>query len=247
MYRPPLPHPIPQRRLAFRLAAIGGLLIVAASAAPVSAAPPYHRVIASIDGLIASADTFTSERTGELDRYVWTTLSFGENRVHTRGERPAAFETVCLHVVTYWLPVDRASDDEFVAVADEGGCETAAGAVEIEARQLNSARLAGETVTSELQYCSAHPGWETLCQDLPDSRTISVAAELVGVGEMHTSRGRWREPLPWTPDCIELRVYSDAWRTVEGSMWIDGSAHAVRSWSSLLSDGHLFFHVFCRR
>lgn len=223
-------------------AAIVALVIAGTLATPAAGARPYQRVIASIDGLGAITSTFECQPSGELERCVQTSLNVGHTRVHTRGEKPEGEESVCLSVLTMWL-----LDGELAAAGEEGGCVATNGQVEIDARNLTYATLASTPVPLELFYCNGAPTWESLCDGVPQQRTVSVSADLAGTGELETYRDHWRGGLPWTPECTELDVTSGQSRAGEGMVTMDGSSLEVGPFATTLYEGKFFFHVFCRR
>jgi len=223
-------------------AVVGTLVITGALASPAAANRPYHRVIASIDGLGAITSTFECQPSGELERCVQNAINMGHTRVHTRGEQPERSESVCLSVLAMWL-----LEGELVAAREEGGCAATDGQMEVDATNLTYATLASTAVPVELFYCNAMPGWESLCEGAPEARTVSVSAELAGTGELDSYRDHWRGELPWTPDCTELDVTSGQSRTGEGTVTVDGSPVEVGPFVTTLYEGKFFFHVFCRR
>ena len=239
----PVTIPAPVARLI--ASACTALLLMAALAGPVVASRPYNHVIASIDGFGAAALAVSQARVDSLERQVVTSLTFGRNRVHTRGEQPAGGESTCLSMETYWLPADGSSD-EYLAVKSEAGCLEVDGVVDVDVKVLTYGRLAATDLTLELQYCSAQPGVEWLCEGAPAVRVVAVAADLTGMGELTATRGHDRYEVPFAPNCVELDVFSNSWRAGDGTIWLDGTPSAVDPALTFLFDGELYFHVLCR-
>jgi hypothetical protein len=231
--------------LPVRIAIAAVLVFTLFPSTPASAREPHH-VVASIDGYGGATLAVTHARVGDLDRYAATNVTFGVNRVHTRGEVPEQRESACVSTETYWLPADGSSE-EYLAVKSEVGCVTTDGAVDIDTRDLTYARLPVTGVTLELQYCFAQPGWESICDGAPSQRSVSISVELSGVGELIAHRGRDRYEVPFAPECVELQVFYNAWRDGGGTMWIDGAANTVDPYLTFIFDGELFFNLLCRQ
>jgi hypothetical protein len=223
--------------------AAGAVVVGALFAGPAVASPP-DRVIFKLDGLSAATTFVHWERAGELDRAVVTSVHFGRHRNNYYAEPPERRELVSINVSTYWLPVDRESDDEVVAVIEETGLVETSGVIDIDALRLASANLAPTDVTLGLLYCSPMPGWEELCDDLPAERTVAVAAELGGIGELARDRYRSHEDV-FVCDILEVGSHSS--RDAEGTVWIDGTAHSrLIPWSTYISDGTTIVRLLCQ-
>lgn len=223
--------------LALTLLTLGGAFL-----GPVVAAEPT-RVIFTLDGLSAGTTVVHWERIGDFDRATVGILNFGRQRATYFGERADRRDVVSLNVLTYWLPVDRSSDDEVAAIVDEGGVIETGGRVAIDHVRLSEAALSTTDVVLDLIGCSPLPGYEALCEGLPSQRTISVAARFSAVGELLTNRSRSREVFG---HCDLLSIGSDRSRDAEATVWLDGTPYTeFVPWLTYIADGKTFVRMLC--
>jgi hypothetical protein len=218
-------------------------LSLSALATPARASQPYNHLLASVSGVGAATMALRYTRLGDLDRYESYSVMFGSNRVHNQAERPERRESACITIDTIHLLADGSSE-EYVGVRTEVGCIEGDRLVDLDTRELTFARLPSIDITVELQYCSTSPDWATLCDQVPSSREVTVAAELVGISELVEDRGAVRYAP--TPECTEVDVYATAWRDGDGTLEIDGATVRADPWLTFIFDGELRFNLICR-
>ncbi len=200
-------------------------------------------MLAGITGVGGATVALRHIRLGDLDRYETYSLMFGANRVHNQAERPEQRESACITIDTVYLPADGSSE-EYVGVRSEIGCVEGDRLVDLDSRELTYARLPTVEISVELQYCSTLPDWTGLCEGVPASREVTVAADLVGIGQLSEDRGAVRYAP--TPECTEVDVYANARRDGDGTLAIDGATLAADPWLTFIFDGALRFNLICQ-